>query len=98
MFRLGYKKRLAILPPEHGRTLGFDKQEMERGNSQDASTSAEEVVRIPCKGAFLARREWLKSSESNFLNWVAAAVRANTVGARDPVRLLWRLCAVGNGI
>ncbi len=33
------------------------------------------------------RRGWLKSSESNFLNWIAAAVRANTVGARDPVRV-----------
>ena len=34
-----------------------------------------------------AHAGWLKSSESNFLNWVAAAVRANSVAARDPVRV-----------
>ena len=30
---------------------------------------------------------WLQASEASFLNWVAAAVRANTVAARDPVRV-----------
>jgi len=30
---------------------------------------------------------WIKNSEADFLNWIAAAVRANTVTARDPVRV-----------
>jgi len=33
------------------------------------------------------RNNWVQGSESNFLNWIAAAVRANTVPARDPVRV-----------
>lgn len=30
---------------------------------------------------------WLKNSEASFLNWLAAAVRANSVRVRDPVRV-----------
>ena len=30
---------------------------------------------------------WLRGSEANFLNWLAAAVRAQTVEARSPVRV-----------
>jgi hypothetical protein len=33
------------------------------------------------------RKDWIRDSEANFLNWVAAAVRAKTVKARDPVRV-----------
>lgn len=33
------------------------------------------------------RAAWIRNSEADFLNWVAAAVRANTVPARDPVRV-----------
>lgn len=33
------------------------------------------------------RAGWVKPSESCFLNWIAAAVRANSVKARDPVRV-----------
>jgi hypothetical protein len=34
-----------------------------------------------------AKAGWLQASEANFLNWVSAAIRANTVAARDPVRV-----------
>jgi hypothetical protein len=33
------------------------------------------------------KARWLKGSESDLLNWTAAAVRSNTVRARDPVRV-----------
>lgn len=32
-------------------------------------------------------RKWIQNSEASFLNWVAAAVRAQTVNARCPVRV-----------
>lgn len=38
---------------------------------------------------------WLGRSEANFLNWIAASVRARTVAARDPVRVFVSL--VKNG-
>jgi hypothetical protein len=31
--------------------------------------------------------KWIRGSEADFLNWVAAAVRAQTVEARSPVRV-----------
>jgi hypothetical protein len=30
---------------------------------------------------------WIQGSEANLLNWIAAAVRAKTCRARDPVRV-----------
>jgi hypothetical protein len=44
-----------------------------------------------------ARRErWIGGSEADFLNWVAAAVRAQTVKARSPVRVFLGIVRKGH--
>jgi hypothetical protein len=43
-----------------------------------------------------AKAGWVKPSEANFLNWVGAAIRANSVNARDPVRVFVSITKRGN--
>jgi hypothetical protein len=40
-------------------------------------------------------RKWIQNSEASFLNWVAAAVRAQTTEARSPVRVFMAIVKQG---